>query len=101
MKITTIISSLILLLTLGNANEIAESQQQWIEVYKKQANIPEAGAMLINQDEEPDLSDGFIDLYNGKDLKNWEPKGGNCTFEAKDETNMRAQAHRCVGVVCC
>lgn len=84
MKITTIISSLLLALTFGNANEIAESQQQWIEVYKKQVNIPEPGAMLINQDEEPDLSDGFVDLYNGKDLKNWEPKGGNCTFEAKD-----------------
>ena len=40
--------------------------------------------MLLNEDKEPDLSEGFVDLFNGKDLSGWTPKGGKGKFEAKD-----------------
>ena len=40
--------------------------------------------MLLNTDNEPTLSEGFTELFNGKDLTGWKPKGGTCTFEVKD-----------------
>lgn len=84
MKISTITLTLLLAVSMGYANEIAQSQQKWIKVYEKQENIPEPQVMLINHDQEPDLTEGFVGLYNGKDLSNWEPKGGTCKFEAKE-----------------
>ena len=42
--------------------------------------------MLLNTDEEPDLKEGFIDLFNGKDLSGSAPKGGKAKFEVKDGT---------------
>ena len=30
------------------------------------------------------MSKGFVSLTNGKDLSDWTPLGGNCTFEVKD-----------------
>ena len=65
---------------------IADSQQKWIEVYEKQENIPNPDNMLVNMDPEPDLSSGFVSLYNGKNLDGWTPKGGHCEFVAKDST---------------
>ena len=65
---------------------IAESQQKWLEVYEKQENIPNPENMLVNTDPEPDLSSGFVSLYNGKNLDGWTPKGGHCEFEAKGDT---------------
>ncbi len=68
-------------------NKISEQQTQWIEVYKKQKNVPKPTDMLVNTDPEPDLTaEGFVDLYNGKDLSNWTRRGGTCSFEAKGDT---------------
>lgn len=69
----------------ANANEIDPAQGKWYEKYKKQDNIPKLDEMLLNTDAEPELTDGFTSLYNGKDLSGWTPKGGTCSFEAKGE----------------
>ena len=65
-------------------NRISDSQQKWIKVYQKQANIPQPEKMLINTDPEPNLTEGFTPLCNGKDLSGWTPRGGKCKFEVKD-----------------
>lgn len=83
--ITHIFLTLLLLSAWGYANEISESQKKWISVYEKQTNIPAPEDMLINTDKEPKLNKGFTGLYNGKNLDNWVPRGGHCTFEAKGE----------------
>jgi hypothetical protein len=41
--------------------------------------------MLLNTDDEPELREGFVSLFNGKDLTGWTPKGGECKFEVSDE----------------
>jgi hypothetical protein len=69
----------------SSANEIAESQQKWVPVYEKQENVPAPEDMLVNTDPEPDLGSGFVNLYNGKNLDGWTPRGGTCTFEARGE----------------
>lgn len=60
------------------------SQNAWHTKYKKQENVPKPEEMLLNTDAEPDLTEGFQSLFNGKDLTGWSPKGGTCKFEAKD-----------------
>ena len=70
----------------ASAGEVSDSQQKWVAHYKSQRNIPQPSEMLINEDAEPDLADGFASLYNGKNLDGWTPYGGDCTFEAKGET---------------
>lgn len=40
--------------------------------------------MLLNTDAEPDLTEGFVSLFNGKNLEGWASKGGSCTFEVRD-----------------
>jgi hypothetical protein len=65
--------------------QLDPAQDKWVKHYKKQANVPKAAAdMKINTDKEPDLTAGFVEIFNGKDLTGWAPKGGKCTFEAKD-----------------
>jgi len=71
--------------SIGYGNQISESQQKWVPVYKKQANIPAPRDMLINTDPEPELGEGFLPLYNGKNIDDWIPRGGHCTFEAKGD----------------
>ncbi len=66
-------------------NQIAESQQKWIANYQKQANVPKPESMLINTSPEPSLKKDFVSLYNGKNLDDWTPYGGHCTFEAKGD----------------
>tara|TARA_R110002167_G_scaffold45441_6_gene136509 strand:- start:86 stop:883 length:798 start_codon:yes stop_codon:yes gene_type:complete len=66
------------------AGEVDPQQKDWYEKYKNQQNIPPADEMLLNTEAEPDLSEGFTPLFNGKDLTGWSPKGGTCTFEASD-----------------
>lgn len=66
------------------AGELDPEQSKWHAHYKKQKNIPEPSEMLLNTDPEPDLAEGFVSLFNGKDLTGWTPKGGLCMFEAKD-----------------
>ncbi len=60
------------------------SQAAWYQKYKKQQNIPKPADMLLNNDEEPDVTNGYTSLFNGKDLTGWTPKGGTCKFEVKD-----------------
>lgn len=64
-------------------NRISESQERYIERYEHQTEKVAPEDALLNTDPEPDLNDpGFVDLYNGKDLSGWIPRGGECTFEA-------------------
>ncbi|MEM9158976.1 MAG: DUF1080 domain-containing protein [Verrucomicrobiota bacterium] len=70
----------------GPANVISESQEKWIETYKKQANVPAPEDMLTHSDKEPNLKKGFVSLYNGENLDGWIPLGGHCAFEAKGNT---------------
>jgi hypothetical protein len=69
----------------AQANQVSEDQQKWVPRYKKQANAPAPEEMLINEDAEPKLNRGFVELYNGKDLEGWVPRGGRCTFEPTGE----------------
>jgi len=72
-------------LSLAQGNQVSESQQKYIKQYEKQTQIVAPENALINTDAEPDLTRGFVDLYNGKDLTGWTPRGGHCTFEARGE----------------
>lgn len=60
------------------------AQKDWFDRYHKQTNRPDIQDMRINTESEPDLSQGFTPLFNGKDLTGWTPKGGSSTFEAED-----------------
>ena len=69
---------------LVNAGTLDPQQQDWFKKYQKQANAPKPEAMLLNTDVEPDLSKGFVQLFNGKDLTGWKTRGGTSSFTAKD-----------------
>ena len=71
--------------SLSIAGNVSESQQSWYKKYKKQENAPDPAKQMLNTDKEPNLTDGFTDLYNGKDLTGWVLKGGTCKFEAKGD----------------
>jgi arylsulfatase A-like enzyme len=60
------------------------TQNEWYPKYSKQENVPKPDMMLFNEDEEPELTDGFKPLFNGKDLSGWTPRGGTNKFEAID-----------------
>jgi hypothetical protein len=65
--------------------EYDPSQEPWLAKYTKQKNAPTPSEQLINTDEEPNLlRSGFKSLFNGLDLTGWTPRGGTCTFEARD-----------------
>lgn len=66
------------------AGEVDPQQGAWHKKYKTQANVPDPATQLLNTDKEPDLTEGFDDLFNGKDIDDWTPKGGHCEFEVKD-----------------
>ena len=66
------------------AGELDPQQHQWHAHYKQQQNAPKPAEMLLNTDAEPDLTDGFTSLFNGRDLTGWTAKGGSCTFEVRD-----------------
>ena len=91
MKIELLLATTLFALSIGQSfaasnNEISESQKKWISAYEKQENIPKPGSMLINTDAEPNLKNGFVDLFNGNNLDGWTPYGGTCTFEVKGNT---------------
>ena len=86
MKSLLIPTLLLAAIPLAKANQIAESQLKYIEKYKDQTVVPKPEAMLLNTEPEPELSEGFTPLYNGKDLNGWIPLGGHCSFEASGET---------------
>ena len=65
--------------------EFDPGQNAWLPKYSKQKNAPKPDEMLLNTDDEPDLTQGFVPLFNGEDINDWEAKGGKCTFEVKDE----------------
>lgn len=79
------ISCIVLLSSSVRAGEFDPVQSAWLGKYAKQKNAPKPEDMLLNTDSEPELTDGFTPLYNGKDLTGWTPKGGTCKFEAKGE----------------
>jgi hypothetical protein len=60
------------------------AQRKFYHQYEKQKNIPNPANQLVNADPEPDLTTGFKQLFNGKDLTGWTPKGGSCTFKVED-----------------
>jgi len=77
--------ALVLSLSSGFAQKIDPSQADWHKRYVKQANAPDPAKQLFNDDEEPAFAgEGFVELFNGKDLKDWEVRGGTCTFEVED-----------------
>jgi hypothetical protein len=86
MKRYSILSVTLCLISTGliSAGEYDPQQDEWIKHYKKQANVPKPEEQLLNTDAEPNIKDGFASLFNGTDLTGWTPKGGTCTFEAKD-----------------
>lgn len=67
-----------------SAGELDPQQHEWHEHYKKQPNAPNPEKMLLNTDAEPDVADGFVALFNGKDLTGWTPRGGTCKFSVRD-----------------
>ena len=68
------------------ANKISEDQQVYVKQYAKQKHKVAPQDALINTTPEPDLSNGFVSLYNGNDLSGWTVRGGACTFEAAGES---------------
>lgn len=70
--------------TVASAGEVDPVQSAWHKKYKGQQNIPKPEEMLLNTDSEPDLTEGFSPLFNGKDLTGWTAKGGTCKYEAID-----------------
>lgn len=64
--------------------ELDPSQLKWFAKYQEQKNASVPGEMLLNTDAEPDLKEGFVSLLNGRDLSDWETRGGESTFEFKD-----------------
>ena len=82
--IRQIIIITLLATVIAHAGTVDPQQEQFLEKYAKQTNVPKAEEMLVNTDKEPDLSKGFKSLFNGKDLDGWTPKGGYSKFEAKD-----------------
>lgn len=79
-----LLAGLTLSSAMAHGQELDPNQQDWIDHYEKQDNAPKPAEMLLNTDEEPDLTEGFTSLFNGEDLNDWEAKGGTCTFEIKD-----------------
>ncbi|MCX8238289.1 MAG: DUF1080 domain-containing protein [Akkermansiaceae bacterium] len=76
-----ICASIFVAIGLLPGGEIAPSQKEWFSKYRKQVNAPNPAKMLLNTDAEPELKEGFVSLLNGKNLSNWESKGGKSTFE--------------------
>ncbi|QEG20373.1 3-keto-disaccharide hydrolase [Mariniblastus fucicola] len=70
--------------SLAVGQELDPQQDEWVAHYSKQPNAPKPSEMLLNTDEEPDLTEGFESLFNGEDLSGWVARGGSCTFEIKD-----------------
>ncbi|MEM6691643.1 MAG: DUF1080 domain-containing protein, partial [Planctomycetota bacterium] len=65
--------------------EIDSEQSDWFKKYKKQENVPKAAEQLLNQRPEPNLTEGFRELFDGKTLSGWTPRGGDCEFIAEDD----------------
>jgi arylsulfatase A-like enzyme len=66
----------------AGANRVSASQLKWVGAYRKQENVPVPADMLVNVDNEPNLTKGFASLFDGT-LEGWRSRGGDCTFEAQ------------------
>ncbi|MDO5581988.1 MAG: DUF1080 domain-containing protein [Planctomycetia bacterium] len=64
---------------------VSEDQKENLKKYAAQKNIPNPAEMLLNTDPEPDLSTGFTELYNGKDLSGWIRRSGTASFKAEGD----------------
>ena len=77
------VAGLVLGVSNVQAGTIDPGQADWYKKYKKQQNAPAPENMLLNEDKEPELKSGFVDLFNGTDLSGWTTKGGDAKFEVK------------------
>lgn len=75
----------LLVASAGFGYQISEDQQRFIKKYKNHSKVVPPEEALINEEPEPALCCGFVDLYNGKDLSGWTPLGGHCRFEARGD----------------
>jgi hypothetical protein len=64
-------------------NKISEDQQAYAAI-KGTGLVVSPENALINTDPEPSLSRGFVDLFNGEDLKGWTPRVGYSKYEVRD-----------------
>jgi hypothetical protein len=84
LMIFTQTTAILAIAMVASAGEVDPSQADWHKKYEKQPNAPDPAKMLLNEDKEPGLGDGFVALFNGNDLSGWTPKGGEAKFEVKD-----------------
>jgi hypothetical protein len=85
MKLITLTTLVLALAGTTYANKISDDQMEvWYPKYGERPGTPKPEKMLLNEDKEPALKRGFVELYNGKDLKGWVQHGGKHKFEAKD-----------------
>ena len=85
MKNIIILAALAVTASMTFGNQISEDQQRFIKKYAQQKQKVKPADALVNTCKEPDLTAGFVDLYNGKDLTGWTSRGGHCTFKAQGE----------------
>ncbi|MFC1497215.1 DUF1080 domain-containing protein [Verrucomicrobiota bacterium] len=83
-RVAKVIFITVIVCGIAHAGSIDPDQKDWFNKHKRQKNAPKPETMLINTDPEPNLSEGFTSLFNGKDLTGWTPKGGPSKFEVKD-----------------
>ena len=83
MKKVTLLLGILSSTSFCAANQVSEAQQPFIKRYENQKRIIAPEEARLNSEPEPDLSEGFVSLYNGKDLSNWTARGGYSTFEAR------------------
>jgi hypothetical protein len=86
MKIPLLTLAFLLATLHGFGNQISEDQQRFIKKYKSHSKLVPPEKALRNVSPEPSLEEGFVDLYNGRNLSGWTPLGGHCTFEARGNT---------------
>jgi hypothetical protein len=68
-----------------NQHKVAADQVRFFKNAAESPIFPKPEDMLINTDPEPDLSSGFVSLYNGKNLDGWVQRGAANKFEAKGD----------------
>ena len=60
----------LLLTSEASGAEIAKTQEKYLK-NKRYAKAPKPPEQMVNTDKEPNLNDGFKDMFNGKDLTGW------------------------------
>ncbi|MEM6910247.1 MAG: DUF1080 domain-containing protein [Verrucomicrobiota bacterium] len=67
------------------APQLAPRFEKLYQKLREKPSTPEPSAMLLNTDPEPDLSQGFVSLYNGKNLDGWVQRGADNLYHAEGE----------------